>query len=291
MRNDFLARVFGPAAADVAEFYRLIEVQWFKLDGVSRWSDKAFVNWKKHVFDTGIAAGCQAALARAAAKAVHPNAVRMLAGMQEVLDEHLVLLDKENVHAVATADKPEFDPDFGSGAWRLAIPNSHFLLNRSGELFPQTTTVRALYDQENIYFGFKCDHKQPDKMPVAEANGGKNEYSQGECFEIFLEGEWKGERHFTQMAVNPVNNRYGAVRPAVWTSQAARTATGWSGMIAVTWKSLGLAPGAVDSLKASFFRQFMVSLKPGTAPPENAHLPGGKRHSLNTSTRVVFRKP
>jgi hypothetical protein len=291
MRNDFLARVFGPAAADVAEFYRLIEEQWFKLDGSSRWNDKAYVNWKKHVFDTGITADCQAALTRAAAKVVHPHAARMLSGMQEVLSEHLELLDKENVHASPTTVKPSFDPDFAGGAWQQAVPNSHFLLNRSGELFRQATTVRALYDEENIYFGFKCEHDQPAQMPVAAANDGKNEYPQGESFEIFLEGEWRGERHFTQMVVNPVGNRYGAVRPATWTSEAARTETGWSGMITVSWKSLGLAPAAVDALKASFFRQFMISPKPGTAPPQNAHLPGGRRHSLNTTTRVVFKKP
>lgn len=291
MRRDFLTRVYGPAADDVAEFYRLIEEQWFKLDGRSRWNDKAYVNWKKHVFDTGITADCQAALKRAAAKVVHPNAVRMLAGIQEVLDEHLVLLDKENVHAVATAEKPEFDPDFASGAWRQAVPNSHFLQNRSGALFVHPTTVWALYDQENIYFGFKCDHKEPDKMPVAEANDGKNEYPAGESFEIFLEGEWKGERHFTQMVVNPVNNRYRAVRPVVWTSQAVRTATGWSGMVTVSWKSLGLTPESVDSLKASFFRQYMISPRPGAAPTSNAHLPGGRRHSMNVTSKVVFRKP
>lgn len=291
MRHDFLNRVYGPAAADVGEFYRLIEEQWFKLDGVSRWGDNAYVNWKKHVFDTGITTACQAALSRAATKVVHPNAARMLADIQSVLDEQLILLDRENVYAVATSEKPVFDPEFKSGAWLQAIPNTHFLLNRSGELFQHPTSVRALYDQENIYFGFTCDHNKPDQMLYDEANDGKNIFPEGECFEVFLEGDWSGTRHFTQMVVNPENNRYRGVRAAKWTSEAVKTATGWSGMITVTWESLGLKSEAVESLQSSFFRQFMLPFKPGAAPRLNAHLPGGRRHSLTSTTKLVFKKP
>ena len=192
------------------------------MDGRSRWNDKAYVNWKKHVFDTGITADCQAALKRAAAKVVHPNAVRMLAGIQS-LDRHLVLLDKENVHAVATDEKPEFN--LTRRRWRLAVPNSHFLQNRSGALFVHPTTVWALYDGKH-YFGFKCDHKEPDKMPVAEANDGKKNIRRASL--RFLEGSgrasvisrrWSSIRSTTAIAV----------RPVVWTSQAVRTATGWAG--------------------------------------------------------------
>jgi len=291
MRRDFLNRVYGPGAADVGEFYRLIEEQWFKLDGTSVWSDKEFPLWVKHVFDPGITSACQAALSRAATKVKHPNAVRMLADLQSVLDEQVNLIEHANVYAAGTTVKPVFDPDFKSGAWLKATPNAYFIENRSEKLFRYATSLRVLYDQENIYFGFACKRAKPEKMPYDEDNAGQNIFPKGECFEVFLEGKWKGKRHFTQMVVNPVNNRYSAVRPVIWSSEAVKTTTGWSGMITVSWKSLGLAPGAVDSLKASFFRQFIVSSNPGAAPRSNGHIPGGWRHSMETGTRLIFKKP
>ncbi len=291
LRRTFLSRVFGPAAGDVEEFYRLIEEQWFRLPGVSRYGDKAYVNWHKHVFDTGIVAECRKALERASTKGVHPHAARMLAGMQSVLDEQLLLWEHESVRAVRTATPPGFDPDFCDGAWSQSVPNGRFLLNRSEEPFGHPTSVRALYDEQNLYFGFQCGHTKPSEMSYQEANDGGNVFPEGESFEIFLEGEWKGQRHYTQMVVNPVNRRYRAVRAAQWTSKACLTDTGWSGMITVSWKSLGLDPGTSQSIKASFIRQFMISSRPGAAPRLHAHLPGSRRHSMEMTSRVVLDRP
>ena len=288
LREEFLTRVFGPAAADAGEFFRLIEEQWLKLPGRSGWSDKAYPNWKRHVFDTGITEACLAALQRAEAKKVHPNAVRMLAGIRCVMERNLRLQEQETVTAFKAAEKPEFDPAFNSGAWLQSVPNTNFLLNVTEEAYDHPTSVRVLYDQENIYFGIQCGHPEPARMTYEKFNNGKNTWPEGENFEIFLEGGWREKRHFTQMVVSPVNNRFNGVRHADMTTMATVTDNGWSGMITVTWKSLGLSPEDAGTLKASFFRQFMIPIRKGTAPPRNAHLPGCLRHSMQMTSRLAF---
>ena len=54
MRKEFLIRVYGKAADDVAEYYRLIEEQWFQIPRPVDLECVACTNWKIHVFKTGI---------------------------------------------------------------------------------------------------------------------------------------------------------------------------------------------------------------------------------------------
>ncbi len=288
LRQEFLSRVFGAAAADVAEFYRLIEEQWFALPGHSSYGDSAYRNWQKHVFATDVATKCQAALKRAGQHQLHPHAARMLADMEEVVAQQLWHDQGSVVHAVKTTTTPDFDPAFESTLWQQATPNSRFLDSRTEELYQHATLLRVLYDAGQIYFGFRCAHPTPATMNYSRAEPGANVFPTGESFEIFLEGEWRGERHFTQMVINPVNDTYRAVRRAVWTSEAAITAEGWSGMIVLPWSAIGVKPEETSQLKATFIRHVVAPRRKGVAPPWHVQLPGGRRHSMSMTSRLLF---
>ncbi len=279
LRREFLTRVFGGGAADVDEYYRLIEEQWFKSPGQSVWNDVAGGNWRKCVLNSGIEDACRQALERAAAKVSHPNGRKMLAAIHLNFEENLQTLRDQQLTAVKVSQAPEFDPDFASGEWLKAVPDDRFTINSSKEPHSEKTVLRILYDDKNIYFGVKCFHKDVQNMYYRPPAPGKNIFPDGEGFEIFLEGIWDGREHFTQMAFDPANNRYSAVKPIKWTSQVKVTADGWSGMATVPWLEIGLNPATVKNINGTFVRQFMRAAEPGTAPLQAAILLSGRRHS------------
>lgn len=279
LRQEFLKRVFGDGAADVSEYYRLIEEQWFKSPGKSIWNDSGMGNWRKCVYRTGIEIPCRQALERAAGKVKNSNGQKMLAAIRNNFEENIQMIKNLQITAVKISGAPQFDPDFASGEWLKAIPADQFYINASLNPHTEKTALRVLYDDKNIYFGVKCFHKDVSKMYYRPPTPDKNIFPDGEGFEIFLAGVWKNRKHFTQMVFDPNNNRYSAVKPIKWTSQVQVTDDGWSGMITVPWREIGLNPDNTKSLNGLFVRQFMRSPQPGTAPARAAVLFGGNRHN------------
>ncbi len=288
MRREFLKRVYGPAADDVGKYFSLLEEQWFKSPGKSGWNDNAWANWKKCVVQTGLEKTLRNHLESAAAKVTHPNAKKMLEGVRSNFEEYMTIAKEFQLTAVKVDAAPQFDPDFASGEWLKAVPNDKFFVNTSMKPHTDKTVLRVLYDDQNIYFGVKCDHADVKKMYYRPATD-KNIFPDGEGFEIFLQGVWKGKTHFAQMVFDPANNRYSAVRPVKWTSQAQVTDTGWSGMATVPWKDIGLDPATAKVLHGTFVRQYLRAPAPGSAPARAAILFGGARHNMSSFCDIILK--
>ncbi len=277
MRREFLDRVYGPAADDMEKYYRILEEQWFKSPGKSVWNDNAWANWRNCVVVPKLEDACRDCLERAAAKVIHPNGKKMLQGVRNNFEEYMTMAREFKLTATKVDKAPEFTPDFNTGEWTKATPNDKFFINGTMKPHTEKTVLRVLYDNTNIYFGVKCYHKDVKNMPYLSPTKG-NTFPNGEGFEIFLAGVWNGKPHFTQMAFDPSNNRYTAVRPVKWSSQVEITGDGWSGMATVPWKSIGLDPATTKTLHATFVRQFMKAKTVGIAPPRAAIIFGGARH-------------
>ncbi len=288
LRREFLTRVYGPAADDVAEYYRLIEDQWFKTPGKSTYADRSWQNWRKCVIEPGLEQPCRAALERAVAKVVHPNGRKMLAAVRANFEEFMKYQEQFQIQAVRVEKAPQLDPDFNSGEWRKATSVDQFFVGNNQILYQNPTELRVLYDDQNIYFGVKCHHPDVPKMQYRPASQEKNQAPDGEGFEIFLSGIWKGEPHFTQLSFDPVNNRRTAVRSAQWNSVVEITYDGWSGMATVPWKSIGMKPGETKELRGAFVRQFERPPRPGVAPIRSAQLFGAQRHKPKTFIPINF---
>ena len=112
LRREFLERVYGKAADDVAEYYRLIEEQWDKSSDRSLYTDVANTRWRNLVIKTGIAPQCRAALDRAEKKVDKPNGKKMLASLRGNFDAYINFTENRRLTAVRTAAPPPFDPEF-----------------------------------------------------------------------------------------------------------------------------------------------------------------------------------
>ncbi len=67
---------------------------------------------------------------------------------------------------VRLVEAPVIDGDLGDAAWQSASISEPFLTYNPtrGEILPQRTEVWAAYDEESIYFAFRCFDDEPDQI-------------------------------------------------------------------------------------------------------------------------------
>jgi hypothetical protein len=259
LRQQFLRRVYGNGADDVREFYALIEDAWFKTPGVSRWNDRETASWRKTVLERQLTVPCRQALERAAAKTMHPNAQRMLAALRQTFEENVAGFDRMTFQGSAARARstPAFDPEFSDADWARADPLDLFL-DPSGAPFPEKTTVRVLHDASALYVGVKCFDKAPDNIQGRPAGQPRDQWPDGDKFEVFLAGQDRGAPCYYQFAWDTRGNCYdGRNRDKSWngnwTVQTRIGADGWSSLAVIPWGDLGLA-SAPETVKAGLLR-------------------------------------
>ncbi len=289
LRNEFFTRVYGPAASDVKAFYTLIEKSFFTTPGISRYNDRAALNWRQSVVNAGLVDDCRAALDRAAAKGLDGKRGAMLAALRTVFDFYIGLLKNSSVSASRATTPPALDPLFASGDWAKAKPAKMFFVSNRESLYPQRTELRVLYDERNLYFGIRCSHPDPKRMEYWRDPGADNRFLKCEHFEIFLRGGWDAAKPFVQMAVDPAGNRYSGVRSnRKWSAQAQVTDDGWSALVTVAWADLKLDPAKTSKLQGAFIRQYLPPTRLGISPSTYAALFDTMRHNEHGFCDIVL---
>ncbi len=261
LRREYLERTFGPAADDVAEFYAITEKGWFASNAKSRYNDRSQACWRAAVVNPGQAEACQAALARAAAKAVHPNARRMLAAMRATVDAQLAACQPFGYIAVRVSTPPKLVPRLDAGGWEKAAPSDKFL-ERSSSAPVMPTTVKVLYDQENLYIGARCEDQTIAKTSSVPAGSGRDVWREVDKFEIFLTGRDSDlAPTYYQVAIDMNGNIYDARQfDKTWDGdvkvETARDQDGWSALVTVPFKELNMTPAlaAEKGMKTLFLR-------------------------------------
>ena len=257
MRREFLHRVYGPAADDVAEFYRIIEDGWFKSPASSQWNDLSRASWRSSVVEPGTTDACRAALDRALTRDVHPNARKMLLSMRSTFEEQIARAKDFSLTVARTGKPPVFDPDFKTGAWSTAVSADNFLTSGSDQEPKEKTAVRLLYDDANLYVCVKCFDKAPGKVFARPAGQKLDLWPMGDKFELCL----TGKDHAVYQIVTDVNgNRYDACnKDPSWNGdyriELKQVPGGWCVLITVPFKTLGLNSAAdAKELSAMFSR-------------------------------------
>ncbi len=255
MRREFLARAYGPAADDVAEFYRITEDGWFKHPSISQWNDLCSASWRTSVVRPGTENQCRAALERALGKDLHPNARKMLTAMQKTFEEQIANAAGFSITASRTAAKPPFDPDFKSGSWANAEIADQFFTAASQPPL-EKTAVRLLYDDANLYIGVKCHDKEPAKAFARPAGQKRDLWPAGDKFELFLTG---ADHEVYQIAFDINGNIYDSCNKDVkWDGnfqlERRTTADGWSALVCIPLKTLGFTNPENVATSAMFLR-------------------------------------
>ena len=104
-------------------------------------------------------------------------------------------------------------------SWRKA-PVGKFGWIDTGEEVPYRTEVRMLWDDENLYFGFRCE--DPDVW--SEDTRKDTRVWVEEDVEIFLDPDWD-ERNYYELEINPK----GTVYDVIWTEPLGRF--DWIGLV------------------------------------------------------------
>ena len=255
LRNEYLTRVYGEAAPDVKEFYGIIEKGWLKSKAPSYWNDAAAAAWRASLSEPGAKEACRAALERAAAKPMHPQARLLLDALRKAFEEQMANTKDFGTTAVRTQEKPPFDPDFKTGPWEKAFVSDRFYTAK--QTAPQEKTeVRLLYDDQYLYVGVKCFLSVPQKPHSSPAGLTRSQWPDGEKFEFLIQA---ASKKIYQIAVDYNGNIFSSVnRVPPWNGdflvEQKKTADGWSLMLSIPIKPLGFTGAPTDAGRIMFVR-------------------------------------
>ncbi len=146
----------------------------------------------------------------------------------------------------------KIDGSLADPAWKTAIPVTGFTQQELSEGDPasEKTEVRVLYDEENIYIGFKCFDSDPSgiiaKQLKRDGSFGSDDYV------VVVFDTYHDMRTGFEFSVNPNGAKVDASFrggnsetsvtstewDAIWETRAMITADGWTAELAIPFKSL-----------------------------------------------------
>lgn len=151
----------------------------------------------------------------------------------------------------------EVDGLLNEPAWKKAVEAKELIQS------PLNTSVRILYDDNFIYFGFQCDDPQPDNIEARVKNRDE-ELREDDSVHILIDTLQDRENFYyfgTNSSGAQVDGQVFILEEnvdftwnGIWTSAAQRTHSGWSAEIAISLGSLNCKPGMERAFGLSLAR-------------------------------------
>jgi len=147
--------------------------------------------------------------------------------------------------------KIEVDGKLRPEEWGRAVRVGGFRLSGSEKLAPEQTVMQLLYDDRNLYMGFKCAESQMDKL-VIESKIDDGDLWRDDCVEFFVDANHNHATYW-HFIVNAIGARYDGVGfdrtwSCEWTAKTSQAPNAWYVELAVPFASLKVAapaPGTV----------------------------------------------
>ncbi len=158
-------------------------------------------------------------------------------------------VERRQIVAVRVEEPPKIDGKLDDVVWQKAQPSEGFIQMKPhrGEPMNQQTSIRVLYDDENIYFGFQCDDSEPEKVLGTEM---RRDYQVWETNDYirFVIDTYHDQRNAYYFGTNPRgakvdaritdNGQFHLNWDAVWDGAATRHSEGWSAEFAIPFGQL-----------------------------------------------------
>ena len=163
-------------------------------------------------------------------------------------------IDYETAHlsriatAVRITDKITLDGKLDEEAWKRALPATDFTQQQphTGEISPERTEVRFLYDGENLYVGLWCFDSDPERITINDLREDFN-FNESDSVSLYIDSLF--DHH---SGVSLIVNAAGARRDsqvtndtqfngdwdAVWDVKATRNSEGWVAEYMIPFKTL-----------------------------------------------------
>src|SRR3990172_6362403 len=164
-----------------------------------------------------------------------------------------------------TGEKITIDGRLDEPAWNQAPEAANFIQTEPDTDQPasEKTEVRALYDQDYIYFGIYAHDSQPNRIIVSELKKDFNR-DNGDTVEIVLD-TFRDERNGYIFAINPAGAKWdgqmanegreiNANWDAVWYVKTRRVEDGWTAEIAIPFRTLKFRESNLQTWGINFQR-------------------------------------
>ena len=151
--------------------------------------------------------------------------------------------------AVPVEEAPVLDGVLDDAVWGVAAPLSDFRQKDPSEGAPgsEATTVRVIYTEEAIYFGFRCDDSEPEAI-IATERRRDEDLTKDDSVAILLDTFYDRRNAFL-FRTNSLGAQYDALLTdegldinvswdEKWESVAVRDENGWTVEIMIPFKSL-----------------------------------------------------
>jgi hypothetical protein len=151
--------------------------------------------------------------------------------------------------AVFVEEAPVLDGVLNDAVWGVAAGLSDFMQKdpREGVPVSEATSVRVIYTEEAIYFGFRCDDSQPGAI-IATERRRDEDLTKDDSVAILLDTFYDGRNAFL-FRTNSLGAQYDALLTdegldinvswdEKWESVASRDENGWTAEIMIPFKSL-----------------------------------------------------
>ncbi len=161
---------------------------------------------------------------------------------------------------------PTIDGQLNDDAWALATVLKPLTLvgKEMGKEPKGKTTVRVMFDQENLYFTAVCNEPNMDKLKTATPKHDTDTIWHGDDFEFFLACSPESTIPFIHLIVDPNGTTWDGIHDShvdagfnpKWQCATSKTEDAWLVEACVPWASLGMAaPAGGTKLHGNFARQ------------------------------------
>ena len=254
LRREFLRRTFGPASADVGEFYELIRNAWYS-DGLpSSFCDNPLRSAAHYIVGKGIAEKCRSALARAEAAADHLGRKAWIAAMRKNLDEWIAEAPNYAVGEVRIpflkADKSTVG--FSDDIWKRAAKFPAFQLLRSkGARDLSGSEFRMYSDGGGFVIRVDVEKGKDGASPKAARRDGGEAYPRGDKVELSFVRKQGG---YYQFAFDCLAQKYEAFVldsswGCDWDVKVRVDGKRWSAVARIPFDAIGFAPHVDPKLR------------------------------------------
>jgi len=160
------------------------------------------------------------------------------------------------VARIETGEAPVIDADLSDLAWAKAtvIENLKQRVPNPGGAPTERTTLRVMYDSNNIYFAVYAYDSEPDKL-VVRAMARDGPLYTGDNVQILIDPT-QGRRNFYAFTIGPSGGRWDGLRlnsveelpqwDTIWEARARRVPDGWVAEVAIPFKSVSYVEGQSD---------------------------------------------
>ena len=168
------------------------------------------------------------------------------------------------IDARAAAEPPRIDGVIGELEWGDPIESGDWLSYNPlhGDRVPQRTTVWISYDADALYFAFRCDDPEPDRIKTSITR--RDNIWQDDWIGLSLDALGTGQLSY-HMMINPngvqadmINNAAGREDSSpdwIWDSAGRVTSTGYVVEVRLPLQSIRFSGGANTSMGILFWRR------------------------------------